>query len=195
MKKVRLVGSNTGVFYQSSKGVNNESCDLWRWAIGPREANTHRKRRRTWGCCTGSHRYWGHCKVKETAPDVILLEHSYAEMDGIRCAKELNEQQSTNHYFCDRRTTIIRLLHSKHTIGYLLKPANKEELLQVLSSIIVAIMQHSSEISRLETRAGQIVNMCGAYPSQSWSWLRYKISITLQPDKNTCKSVIKAARF
>lgn len=71
--------------------------------------------------------------VKEHKPDVLLLDVRMPELDGIRAANEIDKLQyppaiifvtAFEHY-------AIQAFKS-NAIGYLLKPANKEELLDVL---------------------------------------------------------------
>ena len=70
--------------------------------------------------------------VKTQQPDIILLDIRMPEMDGVRCAQELAKLEhppaiifvtAYDHY-------AIAALKA-NAIGYLLKPANKDELLEV----------------------------------------------------------------
>ncbi|MGP9688534.1 LytR/AlgR family response regulator transcription factor [Psychrobacter sp. AOP22-C1-C5] len=71
--------------------------------------------------------------VKSQQPDIILLDIRMPEMDGVRCAQELAKLEhppaiifvtAYDHY-------AIAALKA-NAIGYLLKPANKDELLEAL---------------------------------------------------------------
>ena len=72
--------------------------------------------------------------VKTQQPDIILLDIRMPEMDGVRCAQELDK--------LDHPPAIIFVTAYDHyaiaalkanAIGYLLKPANKDELLEALN--------------------------------------------------------------
>ncbi len=85
--------------------------------------------------------------VKQHQPDVVLLDIRMPEMDGIRCAEVINE--------FDNPPAIIFVTAYDHyainafkanAIGYLLKPANKEELLEALAK---ATNLNAAQISQL----------------------------------------------
>lgn len=95
-------------------------------------------------------------KVKEHNPDVILLDIRMPEMDGIRCAKELNELANPpavifvtayDHYAINAFKT--------HAIGYLLKPANKEELVAALERATTLNNAQLNELRRLQDPTAQ----------------------------------------
>ncbi len=89
--------------------------------------------------------------VKVQQPDVILLDIRMPEMDGVRCAAVLNE--------LDYPPAIIFVTAYDHyaiaafkanAIGYLLKPANKDELLEALSKAKNLNAAQLNEIRKLE---------------------------------------------
>ncbi len=89
--------------------------------------------------------------VKAHQPDVILLDIRMPEMDGVRCAQALNE--------LDYPPAIIFVTAYDHyaiaafkanAIGYLLKPANKDELLEALSKAKNLNAAQLNEIRKLE---------------------------------------------
>lgn len=95
-------------------------------------------------------------RVKETNPDVVLLDIRMPEMDGIRAAKALNE--------LDNPPAIIFVTAYDHyaiaafkanAIGYLLKPANKEELNEALQRATTLNSAQLNEIRRLEDPTAQ----------------------------------------
>lgn len=95
-------------------------------------------------------------KVKETVPDVILLDIRMPEMDGIRCAKELNElNNSPAIIFVTAYDHYAIAAFKANAIGYLLKPANKDELVQALSRASLLSHAQLNEISRLEDPMAQ----------------------------------------
>ncbi|WP_435950024.1 LytR/AlgR family response regulator transcription factor [Psychrobacter sp. DM8] len=89
--------------------------------------------------------------VKSHQPDIILLDIRMPEMDGVRCAHELNKLEhppaiifvtAYDHY-------AIAALRA-NPIGYLLKPANKDELLEALSKAKSLNAAQLNEIRKLE---------------------------------------------
>lgn len=71
--------------------------------------------------------------VKEHQPDVILLDIRMPEMDGVRCANELNQlDHPPAIVFVTAYDHYAIAAFKAHAIGYLLKPANKDELLEAL---------------------------------------------------------------
>lgn len=89
--------------------------------------------------------------VKEHQPDVILLDIRMPEMDGVRCAKELNElEQPPAIVFVTAYDHYAIAAFQAHAIGYLLKPANKEELLDVLEKATTLNTAQLNEIRKLE---------------------------------------------
>ncbi|MGP4951745.1 LytR/AlgR family response regulator transcription factor [Psychrobacter sp. T6-1] len=89
--------------------------------------------------------------VKSHQPDIILLDIRMPEMDGVRCAHELNKLEhppaiifvtAYDHY-------AIAALRA-NAIGYLLKPANKDELLEALSKAKSLNAAQLNEIRKLE---------------------------------------------
>lgn len=90
-------------------------------------------------------------KVKETTPDVVLLDIRMPEMDGIRCAKELNELTNPPAIiFVTAYDHYAIAAFKAHAIGYLLKPANKEELTEALARASTLNSAQLNEIRRLE---------------------------------------------
>ncbi|MGP5303500.1 LytTR family DNA-binding domain-containing protein [uncultured Psychrobacter sp.] len=89
--------------------------------------------------------------VKTQQPDIILLDIRMPEMDGVRCAQALNELEhppaiifvtAYDHY-------AIAALKA-NAIGYLLKPANKDELLEALHKAKNLNAAQLNEIRKLE---------------------------------------------
>lgn len=89
--------------------------------------------------------------VKTQQPDIILLDIRMPEMDGVRCAQALNELEhppaiifvtAYDHY-------AIAALKA-NAIGYLLKPANKDELLEALNKAKNLNTAQLNEIRKLE---------------------------------------------
>ena len=89
--------------------------------------------------------------VKQTHPDVILLDIRMPEMDGIRAAKELNELDNPPAIiFVTAYDHYAIAAFKAHAIGYLLKPANREELSQALNRASTLNSAQLNEIRRLE---------------------------------------------
>ncbi len=89
--------------------------------------------------------------VKAQQPDIILLDIRMPEMDGVACAQELAKLQhppaiifvtAYDHY-------AIAALKA-NAIGYLLKPANKDELLEALQKATNLNAAQLNEIRKLE---------------------------------------------
>ena len=89
--------------------------------------------------------------VKSKQPDIILLDIRMPEMDGVRCAQELSKLEhppaiifvtAYDHY-------AIAALKA-NAIGYLLKPANKDELLEALNKAKNLNAAQLNEIRKLE---------------------------------------------
>ncbi|WP_350561871.1 LytTR family DNA-binding domain-containing protein [Psychrobacter sp. CAL346-MNA-CIBAN-0220] len=71
--------------------------------------------------------------VKVQQPDVILLDIRMPEMDGVRCAQALNELENPPAIiFVTAYDHYAIVAFKANAIGYLLKPANKDELLEAL---------------------------------------------------------------
>lgn len=97
-------------------------------------------------------------RVKETNPDVVLLDIRMPEMDGIRAAKELNELDNPPAIiFVTAYDHYAISAFKAHAIGYLLKPANKEELVEALSRASTLNSAQLNEIRRLEDPTAQPV--------------------------------------
>ena len=95
-------------------------------------------------------------KVKQTMPDIILLDIRMPEMDGIRCAKELNELSNPPAIiFVTAYDHYAIAAFKANAIGYLLKPANKEELTQALARATMLSNAQLREIGRLEDPTAQ----------------------------------------
>lgn len=95
-------------------------------------------------------------RVKETNPDVILLDIRMPEMDGIRAAKELNELSNPPAViFVTAYDHYAIAAFKANAIGYLLKPANKEELNEALQRATTLNSAQLSEIRRLEDPTAQ----------------------------------------
>ncbi|MEN6669660.1 LytTR family DNA-binding domain-containing protein [Psychrobacter sp. B38] len=89
--------------------------------------------------------------VKTKQPDIILLDIRMPEMDGVRCAQELAQ--------LDHPPAIIFVTAYDHyaiaalkanAIAYLLKPANKDELLESLNKAKSLNAAQLNEIRKLE---------------------------------------------
>ena len=89
--------------------------------------------------------------VKSHQPDIILLDIRMPEMDGVKCAQELAKLKhppavifvtAYDHY-------AIAALKA-NAIGYLLKPANKDELLEALQKATNLNAAQLNEIRKLE---------------------------------------------
>ncbi len=89
--------------------------------------------------------------VKKYSPNIIFLDIRMPEMDGIRCAEILNESENPpaiifvtayDHYAINA--------FKANAVGYLLKPANKDELLDALSKATHLNAAQLSEIKRSE---------------------------------------------
>ena len=71
--------------------------------------------------------------VKAHQPDVILLDIRMPEMDGVRCAQGLNElEHPPAIIFVTAYDHYAIAAFKANAIGYLLKPANKDDLLEAL---------------------------------------------------------------
>ncbi len=95
-------------------------------------------------------------KVKEFSPDVVLLDIRMPEMDGIRCAKELNNLENPPAIiFVTAYDHYAISAFKAHAIGYLLKPANREELAEALSRASVLNTAQINELRRLDDPTAQ----------------------------------------
>ena len=95
-------------------------------------------------------------QVKATNPDVILLDIRMPKMDGIRCAKELSELDNPPAIiFITAYDHYAIAAFKAHAIGYLLKPANREELSEAMARAAVLNTAQLSKIRRLEERVAQ----------------------------------------
>lgn len=94
--------------------------------------------------------------VKQTQPDVILLDIRMPEMDGINCAKQLNELDNPPAVvFVTAYDHYAIAAFKAQAIGYLLKPANKEELVAALSRASTLNSAQLNELRRLEDPTAQ----------------------------------------
>lgn len=94
--------------------------------------------------------------VKQTDPDVILLDIRMPEMDGISCAKELNNLDNPPAIiFVTAYDHYAIAAFKTHAIGYLLKPANREELSRALERASTLSRAQLNEIRRLEDPMAQ----------------------------------------
>ncbi|MBS9780212.1 MAG: response regulator transcription factor [Moraxellaceae bacterium] len=91
--------------------------------------------------------------VKKYNPNIIFLDIRMPEMDGIRCAEILNESENPpaiifvtayDHYAINA--------FKANAVGYLLKPANKDELLDALSKATHLNSAQLSKIHHLEEK-------------------------------------------
>lgn len=89
--------------------------------------------------------------VKSQQPDIILLDIRMPEMDGVECAQELAK---LNHppaiIFVTAYDHYAIAALKANAIGYLLKPANKDELLEALHKATNLNAAQLNEIRKLE---------------------------------------------
>ncbi|WP_201593852.1 LytR/AlgR family response regulator transcription factor [Psychrobacter fulvigenes] len=89
--------------------------------------------------------------VKLKQPDVILLDIRMPEMDGVRCAQLLNElEHPPAIIFVTAYDHYAITAFKANAIGYLLKPANKDELLDALSKAKNLNAAQLNQIRKLE---------------------------------------------
>ncbi|WP_227428795.1 LytR/AlgR family response regulator transcription factor [Psychrobacter sp. I-STPA6b] len=89
--------------------------------------------------------------VKQHQPDVILLDIRMPKMDGVRCAHELNElEHPPAVIFVTAYDHYAIAAFKSQAIGYLLKPANKDELLEALEGASSLNAAQLNEIRKLE---------------------------------------------
>ena len=89
--------------------------------------------------------------VKTEQPDVILLDIRMPEMDGVRCAQLLNElEHPPAIIFVTAYDHYAIAAFKANAIGYLLKPANKDELLESLDKAKNLNTAQLNEIRKLE---------------------------------------------
>lgn len=89
--------------------------------------------------------------VKAEQPDVILLDIRMPEMDGVRCAQSLNElEHPPATIFVTAYDHYAIAAFKANAIGYLLKPANKDELLEALDKAKNLNTAQLNEIRKLE---------------------------------------------
>lgn len=89
--------------------------------------------------------------VKQYLPDVILLDIRMPEMDGIRCAQALNELENPPAIiFVTAYDHYAITAFKSNAIGYLLKPANKDELIEALAKAKTLNAAQLNELRKLE---------------------------------------------
>ena len=89
--------------------------------------------------------------VKAKQPDVILLDIRMPEMDGVRCAQALNElEHPPAVIFVTAYDHYAIAAFKANAIGYLLKPANKDELIEALGKAKNLNAAQLNEIRKLE---------------------------------------------
>ena len=89
--------------------------------------------------------------VKIQQPDVILLDIRMPEMDGVRCASILNElEHPPAIIFVTAYDHYAIAAFKANAIGYLLKPANKDELLAALNKAKTLNAAQLNELRKLE---------------------------------------------
>ncbi|MBO1530395.1 response regulator transcription factor [Psychrobacter sp. F1192] len=94
--------------------------------------------------------------VKLQQPDVILLDIRMPEMDGVRCAHILNElEHPPAIIFVTAYDHYAITAFKANAIGYLLKPANKDELLEALSKAKNLNAAQLNQIRKLEDPAAR----------------------------------------
>lgn len=90
--------------------------------------------------------------VDEYQPDVILLDIRMPQMDGVACASELNKlEHPPAVIFVTAYDEYAIAAFKEHAIGYLLKPADKEELLRALEKASKLNAAQLNEIRKLES--------------------------------------------
>ena len=89
--------------------------------------------------------------VASQQPDIILLDIRMPDMDGVECAQELAKLQHPPAiiFVTDYDHYAIAALKA-NAIGYLLKPANKDELLEALQKATNLNAAQLNEIRKLE---------------------------------------------
>lgn len=89
--------------------------------------------------------------VKQYQPDVILLDIRMPEMDGIRCAQALNELENPPAIiFVTAYDHYAITAFKANAIGYLLKPAHKDELIEALAKTKSLNAAQINELRKLE---------------------------------------------
>lgn len=89
--------------------------------------------------------------VKAYQPDLVLLDIRMPEMDGVRCAHALNElEHPPAIIFVTAYDHYAISAFKSNAIGYLLKPANKDELIEALSKATNLNAAQLNEIRQLE---------------------------------------------
>lgn len=89
--------------------------------------------------------------IKTEHPDVILLDIRMPEMDGVRCAQEINRfEYPPAVIFVTAYDHYAIAAFKAHAIGYILKPANKDELLDALNNAKSLNAAQLNEIRKLE---------------------------------------------
>ena len=90
--------------------------------------------------------------VKSQQPDIILLDIRMPEMDGVQCAQELAKlQHPPALIFVTAYDQYAIAALKANAIGYLLKPANKDELLEALKKATNLNAAQLNEIRKLES--------------------------------------------
>lgn len=89
--------------------------------------------------------------VKQHQPDVILLDIRMPEMDGVRCAQAINELENPPAIiFVTAYDHYAITAFKANAIGYLLKPANKDELIEALAKAKSLNAAQLNELRKLE---------------------------------------------
>ncbi len=89
--------------------------------------------------------------VKAEQPDVVLLDIRMPEMDGVRCASALNElEHPPAIIFVTAYDHYAIAAFKASAVGYLLKPANKDELLEALSKAKTLNAAQLNEIRKIQ---------------------------------------------
>lgn len=96
--------------------------------------------------------------VKTHNPDVVLLDVRMPEMDGIRCAHALKELQNPPAIiFVTAYDHYAIAAFKAQAIGYLLKPASKDELVEALQSANQLNTAQLNHLRQLEDPTAQPV--------------------------------------
>lgn len=96
--------------------------------------------------------------VKEQQPDVVLLDIHMPEMDGVSCAQALNKlEYPPAVIFVTAYDHYAIAAFKSNAIGYLLKPANKDEVLEALSHAKNLNAAQLNEIGKLKNPTARCI--------------------------------------
>ncbi len=94
--------------------------------------------------------------VKETSPDLVILDIKMPGMDGLTAAKSIKDLPSTAILFLTAfsQRDLIEEARDAGAMGYLVKPFQRDE---IVPAIEIAIARHQ-EISMLETELSKVTD-------------------------------------